>query len=231
MNRKVIFFDIDGTLLSTGGAGQAALEHAVADAFSIDAPFSGVLTSGRTDRGIVDELLSRYGVENTEDNRQRFRSAYLKRLPDTLAQSPGRLLPNVDDVLNRLHQADDCSLSILTGNYAEGAWIKLRHYQIDRYFRFGGFGDDLAERDDVARAAVKAAASALNKSIEGADTLVIGDTPADIRCARAIGAQVIAVATGAYSTEDLEAHSPDHLLADFSASDDVVSRIRELLRL
>jgi len=229
MTERVIFFDIDGTLLTSGGAGQLALERALIDEFRIEFPFEGVLTAGRTDRGITDEIFARYGVENTAQNRARFRDAYLRHLQDTLACSPGALLPRVLELLEELTTHRHLTLSLLTGNYAEGAWIKLRHYKLDRFFTFGGFGDNDADRDDVARNALTAAEKSFRRHLEGAHTLVIGDTPADIRCAKAIGARSVAVATGTYDSQSLQAHGPDHLFDDFSATAAVVSRVLELL--
>ena len=229
MSEKVIFFDIDGTLLSTGGAGQTAMERALIEEFNIDFPFEGVLTAGRTDRGITDEIFDRYGFENTLHNRDRFRMAYLKQLPQSLADAPGLLLPSVVELLETLAREQHITLSLLTGNYAEGAWIKLRHYQLDGFFEFGGFGDHNASRNDVARSAMSIASQALSRDIAGADTLVIGDTPADIHCARAIGASVIAVATGVYAKHELEPEAPDHLCEDFRDTQSVVSKILELL--
>ena len=229
MSDKVIFFDIDGTLLSTGGAGQTAMERALVQEFNIDFPFEGVLTAGRTDRGITDEIFDRYGFENTQQNRDRFRKAYLSQLPQSLADSPGLLLPNVIDLLETLANEQHITLSLLTGNYADGAWIKLRHYQLDRFFEFGGFGDHNANRNDVARSAINIASQALNRNINGTDAMVVGDTPADIKCARAIGASVVAVATGVYSTDELKPESPDHLCEDFRDTQSVVSKILDLL--
>jgi phosphoglycolate phosphatase len=229
MTQKVIFFDIDGTLLSTGGAGQKAIEMALMAEFQIEFPFEGVLTAGRTDRGIADEVLERYQHQNSQENRDRFRLAYLDRLPTTLADAPGKLLPRVAELVHELAQHDHITLSVLTGNYEAAAWIKLRHYQLEQYFTFGGFGDDEADRDEVARLALRAARHALNHPIDGAHTMVIGDTPADIRCARAIGAKAVAVATGTYDVIQLQPHSPDHLFENFSETDDVVKRILELL--
>ena len=228
MARNIIFFDIDGTLLNTGGAGQMAMERALVKDFQIDFPFEGVLTAGRTDRGITNEIFERYDVENTPKNRERFRDAYLSHLPDTLAAAPGLLLPGVIELLDQLSKADNALLSLLTGNYAKGAWIKLRHYELHDYFVSGGFGDHEADRDDVARSAL----SAINQHVGQPAPeryMVIGDTPADIRCARAIGATVVAVATGKYSPEELEPHEPDHLFDDFSNTRSSVERILELL--
>lgn len=229
MTQKVIFFDIDGTLLSSGGAGQLAMERALVEEFRIEFPFEGVLTAGRTDRGITDEVFERYQLENTPANRARFRDAYLGRLQECLTHAPGLLLPRVLELLNELVEHSHLTLSLLTGNYAEGAWIKLRHYQLDHFFQFGGFGDHDADRDDVARNALIAANEALSRQLDPVDTLVIGDTPADIRCARAIGARCIAVATGMYSREELQPHAPDHLFDDFSATDEVVTQLLSLL--
>lgn len=228
MTQKVIFFDIDGTLLSTGGAGQKALELALVDGFGIDAPFEGVLTSGRTDRGIVDELLPRYQIENSQQNRDRFRDAYLERLPETLNDAPGGLLPDVVDLLKRLSQDSRVSLAVLTGNYEDASWIKLRHFGVSDYFTYGGFGGHLAERDDVARDALKAASHALQRDLDGADTMVIGDTPADIRCARSIGARAIGVATGSYDRTTLATHSADHVFDDFTACEQVTQTLLDL---
>ncbi|MEZ6132548.1 MAG: HAD family hydrolase [Planctomycetaceae bacterium] len=229
MTDRVIFFDIDGTLLSSGGAGQLALERALVDEFRVEFPFEGVLTAGRTDRGITDEIFQRYHIDNTPENRIRFRDAYLTHLQSALECSAGRLLPGVAALLDQLTTHRHLTLSLLTGNYAEGARIKLRHYKLDHFFTFGGFGDDDADRDNVARNALTAAGSVFQRELNGAHTLVIGDTPADIRCARAIGARCIAVATGTYGSHELQPHAPDHVFEDFSATATVVSRVLELL--
>ncbi|GAB5442777.1 MAG: HAD family hydrolase [Fuerstiella sp.] len=229
MTQKVIFFDIDGTLLNTGGAGQLAMERALTGDFQIDFPFEGVLTAGRTDRGITDEIFGRYRLQNTAANRARFRDAYLSHLPATLDDAPGLLLPGVIDLLNGLRQADSAVLSLLTGNYATGARIKLQHYKLADYFVSGGFGDDHADRDDVARLALTAIAAHLEEQVEGCNTMVIGDTPADIKCARAIEAKAVAVATGRYSREELQACEPDFLFDDFSDAVDAVDRLLKLL--
>lgn len=225
MPPRIIFFDIDGTLLLTGGAGQIALEKALTDEFRINFPFEGVLTAGRTDRGITDEIFERYNFENTPDTRNRFRNAYLQRLPETLQESPGVLLPQVRELVEELAAMDNVVLSLLTGNYEEAAWIKLRHYQLDSHFSFGGFGDHHAARDDVARNALAAAVDHLGHHVNGTHAMVIGDTPADITCARAIGAKAVGVATGSYESHQLEPHEPDLLFNDFSDTNAVVQKL------
>ncbi len=214
MAQHILFFDIDGTMLSTGGAGQRAMELALTEEFRLEFPFEGVLTAGRTDRGIADEIFARYGLVDTPAERLRFMQTYLQRLPGALDALPGALLPGVRELLDQLHCTPNVYLSLLTGNYVEGAWIKLRHFGIDHYFETGGFGDDHAHRDDVARLAADNVRGFLKRDLPDGSTCVIGDTPADIRCARAINARAVAVATGMYSFAELEPHVPDHLFED-----------------
>lgn len=225
--QHVLFFDIDGTMLSTGGAGQRAMELALVEEFRIGFPFEGVLTAGRTDRGIADEIFAKYALVDTPQERERFMMSYLDRLPQCLQTLPGELLPGIPQLLNQLHCEENVHLSLLTGNYAAGAWIKLRHFGIDRFFETGGFGDNHARRDDVARVAVQTVRGHLNREVPDGTACVIGDTPADIQCARAINARAVAVATGMYSFVELQPHNPDHLFEDLS---DTATVARSLLQ-
>jgi len=225
MSQRVIFFDIDGTLLLSGGAGQKAMERALVEEFQISMPFDGVLTAGRTDFGIVTEIFDRYEIDHSDRERQRFRQAYLDRLPECLKLLPGETLPGVHALLDQLSRQSDVKLALLTGNYSKGAWIKLQHFELDHYFDFGGFGDIHADRNLVAESAHATAESELSRSIPGEQCWVVGDTPADISCARSIGASVVAVATGAYKEAVLSTHEPDHLFADFRDTTAVVSAI------
>ncbi|MCA9060195.1 MAG: haloacid dehalogenase-like hydrolase [Planctomycetaceae bacterium] len=212
---QILFFDIDGTMLSTGGAGQRAMELALTEEFRVEFPFEGVLVAGRTDRGIADEIFATHCLEDSPAQRERFMRAYLERLPTCLRTLPGALLPGVRELLELLGEAGTIELGLLTGNYVDGAWIKLRHFGIDHFFSFGGFGDIHPERDDVARTALSNASQTLQRQLSGQESAVIGDTPADIRCARAINARAIAVATGIYQRHILADHTPDHLFDDF----------------
>lgn len=222
---RVVFFDIDGTLLLSGGAGQRAMERALVEEFHIDVPFEGVFAAGRTDYGIVTEIFDRYGIEDTPAHRLRFHDAYLDQLPTCLHALPGRLLPGIREVLDHLTRQDDVVLSLLTGNYSLGAWTKLRHFDLDHYFEFGGFGDTHADRNLVAAEAHSAASVALGITLSGSRCCVVGDTPADIACGRSIGASVVAVATGAFGSHELAPFKPDHLLADFADVDEATRRI------
>ena len=223
MQSRILLFDIDGTLLSTGGAGQIAMEQALAAEFDVPMPMDNIPTAGRTDRGIENDVFSRYGIEISDANRQRFMEGYLQRLPDCLSQLDGGLLPGVPQLLQSLSQRSDVYLSLLTGNYQRGAWTKLKYFGIDGFFTEGAFGDLHADRDDLARVAMDLMSERMQRVVAGSEIIVIGDTPADIRCARAIGATVVAVATGIYSAEQLQERQPDLLLTDFRDTERVVS--------
>lgn len=211
---KVCLFDIDGTLLSSGGAGKAAIETALTQEFGV-AISTQVTYSGRTDRAIVRDLLQMHGIAYTPENWQKLRGAYLKLLPETLARHPGLVLPGISSLLTALGKRG-IHLGLLTGNIRDGARLKLSHYGLFEHFRFGGFGDLHYDRDEVAREALAAVRSQFAHTV-GLDRIwVIGDTPLDIRCARAIGVRVAAVATGWHSLEELRNEKPDLLLANFT---------------
>ncbi|NQV23484.1 MAG: haloacid dehalogenase-like hydrolase [Rhodopirellula sp.] len=211
----VCLFDIDGTLLSSGGAGQAAMEVALESTFGITAPTEGISVAGRTDRAIVTELLQFHGVEDADSNWIRFVEAYLTQLPHELTSRDGLILPGVEALLAELYRRKSLTMGLLTGNFRRGAELKLSHYQLSDYFLGGGFGDDHFDRDDVAKAALADIRGKRNLAND-AEVWVIGDTPADVKCGRAINATVVAVATGLYSMDELEACDPDFLCEDFS---------------
>ena len=225
MKPWIIFFDIDGTLLKTGGAGQAAMERALVDDFRISAPFTGVHTAGRTDRGIADEIFQRFELTDTPEERRRFMQSYLTHLPGSLATLQGAVLPGVVSLLKLLNQRSDVVLTLLTGNYAAGARIKLQHFGLAEYFQSGGFGDHHACRNEVARQAATIVCDQLKLENDPRRMIVIGDTPADVQCARAIEAKAVAVATGSYSHEELSEHSPDHLYIDFNMPQQFVADV------
>ena len=209
-------FDIDGTLLNSGGAGQAAMEAALKDLFGADNPVHGIGTAGRTDRAIVADLFDFFKIAFDEQVWESFVAAYLEELPRHLANRGGLVLPGVVEILETLHHRDDVILGLLTGNFSLGAKAKLRHFQLDRFFRFGGYGDHHHDRDDVAREALTALQNFHPDPVNLDGLWVIGDTPADVKCGRAIGAKVVAVGTGLYSMEDLQAAEADYLFEDFS---------------
>jgi len=202
------------------------MEAAMREQFGEREPIAGISYAGRTDRGIIQDIFHFYRLELSEDVRADFIATYLRHLPGELAQRPGLILPGVVELLSHLHKRSDVTLGLLTGNLLEGARLKLRYHGLDDYFDFalGAFGDEHVDRDDVARAAL----SVLSKHAPISDrwTLerlwVIGDTPADVRCARAIGAKALAVATGIYSRQELASVEPDRLVDDFEDAEAVL---------
>jgi phosphoglycolate phosphatase-like HAD superfamily hydrolase len=222
----VCLFDIDGTLISSGGAGKAALEDALADAFGIAHGIEKLSLSGRTDRAIVRDLFGMYGIADTADTRQRLVDAYLRRLPERLRSANGRILPGIAEVLRTLSGRDDVLVGLLTGNVRAGAAAKLGFFGLYDYFACGGFGDHHLDRDDVAREALAEVRQRLDGSLVAERVWVIGDTPLDVRCARAIGARAAAVATGWHTADELAAHEPDLLFDDLSDPAALLSRLQ-----
>ncbi len=231
-NRKqIVLFDIDGTLLLTGGAGQHAFVATFREEFQIADPALGVPFAGRSDRAIAQELMSINGLEPNEENWQRFLAAYLGRLGNSLEFKEGQVLPGVETLLDELAQFDHVALGLLTGNVEAGAQAKLSHYGLADWFSFGGFGDHHSNRNDIASAALSSALRHLElanndtgPSVGG--TLVIGDTIHDITCAHSIGAFAVGVATGSTSAEELADAGADLVLEDLTNTDQLLAAIQ-----
>ena len=212
----VLLFDIDGTLIRTGGAGKAAMESALCSAFGLADIRDEVPYSGRTDRAIARDLLAIHGIEPTIENQRRLHDAYLAELPRCLAEYRGKMCPGVGELLASLSRESNAALGLLTGNIRAGAERKLGHFGLWDYFGCGGFGDEHYDRDDVARMALAEARSHLGREIDPCEVWVIGDTPLDVQCARAIGANALAVATGWHSHDELHACKPDAIFHDLA---------------
>lgn len=223
----ICLFDIDGTLLNTGGAGQAAMEAALQREFGVDdVAVHGVAVAGRTDRAITADLLEFFGLPADGASIGRFLNAYLRMLPDYLKTTPGTVLPGIPDLLETLGRREDMLLGLLTGNYREGARLKLAHYGLGHHFGFGGFGDRHHDRDDVAREALGELRHRCDGQLTMEQVWVIGDTPSDVRCGRAIGAKTFAVATGVYPAEQLRAAGPDCFVPDLSDPEPLLRLLR-----
>lgn len=210
---NVCLFDIDGTLLASGGAGKAALELAFTEEFGA-ALRHHVPYSGRTDRAIMRDLFRLHDIPDTAENTARLMNGYLARLPASLAKHQGRVLPGIPALLDRLHGR--FAIGLLTGNVRAGAKVKLSHFDLYERFAFGGFGDHHFDRDDVAREAHASVHEHIGSHVAGDRIWVIGDTPLDVKCARAIGARVVAVATGQHTYEQLLETGADLVLRDLS---------------
>jgi len=209
--RRLYLFDIDGTLLSTGGSGRTAMGQAFEAVFGVTDGFKGVEFTGRSDLAIAHDAFKQASLDSGDlaDLVSRFKRAYYKQLPKLLSTSSGQLLPGVVQLLERLNAEDTATVSLGTGNFRASAWIKLRHYGIDQHFRFGGFGDRTTVRAGIIEQGIRAA----NRGDGRHDTVfVIGDTVHDIAAAKANGAVAVGVATGLPSRDELAGAEPDILL-------------------
>lgn len=212
---RLVLFDIDGTLITTGGAGEQAFARVLATQFGVPHGTAQLSFAGRTDPAIVREAFLRHGIEPSPANFERFFAAYVFFLDDCLRRRPGGPLPGVTDWLRGLRaRGPRPTLGLLTGNIRLGAEIKLRHFGLWDWFETGGFGDDQFDRNPVAVVAKRRGEALLGCPLRGEEILVVGDTPLDIACGRHIGARVLAVATGKLSVAELAAHQPDWAVPD-----------------
>ena len=212
---RLILFDIDGTLLHTGGAGVKAFRKVFATEFNATHGFEQLKFAGRTDYSLVREFFACHGIAASPENFQTFFERYVFWLDHILKESESRTCHGVLEFIKELRALPQPPvLGLLTGNIRLGAEIKLRHFDLWDVFETGAFADDHEERDQIAAIAHERGNRLLNQKLRGEEVLVIGDTPLDIRCARAIGAKVVAVATGGHSLEELQSHKPDWAAAD-----------------
>ena len=225
MSKRLYLFDIDGTLITSGGAGEASLKEAIREFCGQEIDFSTVTIAGNTDTGIARHLLSTAGLEPSETNVMGLLDCYLGHLAERIHQHQGRLLPGIIPLLDQMEERPDCLLALLTGNLLAGAEVKLSHYGVWHYFAFGAFADDHHERNELGPIAMKRALEFHGQPFPSQDIFVIGDTPRDIECGKAFGAKTVAVATGHYSRVELAAHHPDFLFDDLSDADAVLAAI------
>ena len=223
--KRLYLFDIDGTLITSGGAGETSYREAVAEVCGSVAPLEGLNFAGNTDTGLARSILSAAGKDPAGDAIVALHDTYLRILADRIHLHQGKLLPGIILLLDRLKERSDCVLALLTGNLAAGAEVKLTHYGVWHYFEFGAYADDHHERNQLGPIAAARAFEEHGKEFTPDQIYVIGDTPRDIECGKAFGAITVAVATGKYSTEELSTHSPDFLFDDLSDVDAVLRAI------
>lgn len=221
-SRRLLLFDIDGTLITSGGAGEGALMDAMKQRFGIGEDLAGITIAGATDALIARMMLEKNGLPASPENVTTLLDAYLTFLGGRLARHSGRVLPGIVRLLDRLRDRKDCVLALLTGNLVRGAEIKLSHYRVWEYFEFGAFADDHHDRNELPKFARARAVEAHGEDFPAERIFVIGDTPRDIECGKAVGARTVAIATGNYSRAELAAHHPDFLFDDLSDTDAVV---------
>ena len=219
---RLILFDIDGTLLRDGIASKIAFARALRETYNTTGPIQGFRFAGMTDPECVSSIMRLAGVEDSVIYQRR--EECLRRYVELLAtemreHQDGHLFPGVRELLERLNKLDQVLVGLLTGNVLRGAELKLKRWNLEPYFRFGAFGDDHEDRSVLAQIALEKARTLSGQTFTGAETTVIGDTPKDVACARAIGARAVAVATGSVGRVELEAAGPDVLLDSFENHD------------
>ena len=212
---RLVLFDIDGTLVHTGKAGIKAFSKVFATEFGAHDGIERIKFAGRTDTNLVREFFGFHAIPATPENFSRFFDRYVFWLDHILADSHTEECPGVRQFIRDLRALPEPPvIGLLTGNVRLGAEIKLRHFGLWNEFATGGFADDHEERDQIAHAAKRRAGRVMKRELRGEEILVIGDTPFDIRCGRAIGAKVLAVATGGATLDELKNHKPDWAVED-----------------
>ncbi|MSU69950.1 MAG: HAD family hydrolase [Opitutaceae bacterium] len=214
MGPTLLLWDIDGTLINSGGAGMRALRAALPKVFGVSGSLDGIEFAGRTDRWIMRRIFAKFGVPATEENFTRYAEGYVAALPLELANPAARVLPGVQALLDAAATRKNLTLGLLTGNIRRGAEAKLGFHGLWTYFAFGAFADDSELRNELGPHAVRRAREHAGQEFLPGRIWVIGDTPYDIDCGRSIGANTLAVTTGHFTAEQLSAHQPTALLAD-----------------
>jgi phosphoglycolate phosphatase len=216
---KLVLFDIDGTLVLTGGAGVRAMTRACDEIVGSSNALHAVAVAGRTDWIILSDALERMGRDLDAQLFAALRDRYVTHLREEI-QVPGHgvkaVMPGIQALLDHLQARDGVYLGLLTGNFEAGARIKLEYFDLWRYFQCGAFGDDAADRNALVPFAVSRARECGVPDLAPHDILVVGDTPHDIACARAVGATPVAVATGMFTTEQLRDSGAGIVFRDLS---------------
>lgn len=223
MRPTILLFDVDGTLITTGGAARRAIERAFADRYgrrdALAFPFDGM-----TDRAIVRTALARIGVEPAETEIDDFLAVYLGHLEEELERSTTcRIHAGMERAVGEASEREGYAVGLGTGNVREGARLKLERVSFFTPFRFGGFGCDHEDRAELIRIGAERGAAHLNVPLPECRVVVIGDTPRDVAAARAIWAESIGVATGSFSVQDLLACGATYAFEDFAREEAVAA--------
>jgi phosphoglycolate phosphatase-like HAD superfamily hydrolase len=222
---QLILFDIDGTLIYTGGAGGRAMSRAFGEVCCVDDGFAGIPMPGRTDPVILADAFARLPLPPDSRLAERFQQTYLRCLTDELADLPAAagVLPGVFDLLRALEKRPDTTIALLTGNYAAAARLKLARFGLWQHFAAGAFGEDAADRPGLVDVAIARATAHGMPPVAAADVVVIGDTPLDVSCGKANGNRTVAVATGNYGVDELQDTGADAVVRDLSDAGHVLA--------
>ena len=216
--KKLLLFDIDGTILNTGGAGKRAMIQAFEEVFGVPDGFHGIHMSGKTDHLILRQALEQAGLSPDQKKLDAFKNRYFELLAVEIEKPNAfkKLMPGILELIRHLHQEPDVELGLLTGNWRRGAELKLGHFGLWNYFSVGAFGDDSEDRNQLLPFALKRFAERYGEPLPIQNVYVIGDTPRDVQSARPYGARTVAIATGTYSLKALQAEKPDFLFQDLN---------------
>lgn len=226
----LVLFDIDGTLLWPNGAGALAMKRSLIEVYGTAGTLDQIYMAGMTDRIIIQKALTGGGLspEEIQEHWEAFTRAMARHMTGTVVERGVRACPGVPALLDALAALAGVLLGLVTGNLAHTAPIKLRAAGIDPdLFRVGGYGSDDADRNKLPSIAAQRAETLTGRRFSGSSIVVVGDTPADVACGRAVGARTVAVGTGVPPVEALRAANPDALLADFS---DLERALRAILQ-
>lgn len=221
----LVLFDVDGTLILTGGAGIRSFQRTFRELFGLDVVTDGIRFHGRTDPEIVEDISAAgLGRLPTAAEIRAICSRYVSYLEEEVRHSPGyRIMPGLPALLETLAGRAEVRLGLATGNLEDAARIKLDRADLNRYFSFGGFGSDAKDRAMLIRKAIERGTALEDPSRRDIKAIVIGDTDLDITAGRAAGAVTVAVATGGDSWETLQQASPDCLLEDLSRPEEFLA--------
>jgi phosphoglycolate phosphatase len=225
MQKRLLLFDIDGTLINSGGAGIYALKQALVERHGIEDNLENIEIAGMTDSGIVISILKKHKIPETRENVTAFLDSYVHFLSLELPRRKGNLLPGVLELLEKLKSRKHIVLALLTGNVSRGAQLKLGHYGVWHFFEFGAFADDHHDRNRLGPFAQARAKEKHGHEFAADEIDIIGDTPRDIACGKALGARTIAVSTGTWSRKELAEHHPDFLIDDLSDVDRLIDKL------
>lgn len=214
---RAVLFDIDGTLLVTGGAGAVAWQRAFEELHGVEADIAEHTDAGMTDPEIAAIVFREViGREGTQEERSKAIGCYLKHLPDVVAESAGyRVMPGIEKLLERLID-DGLLLGLVTGNIEAAAHIKLARAHLNRFFSFGGYGSDSADRTEVTKMALQRGALVSGGTLQDGACIAVGDTPRDVKAGHGAGIKVVGVATGSYATDQLKQAGADWAIAQVS---------------
>ena len=220
--KHLLLWDIDGTLIASGGAGMRALQAALRTVFGIDGSLADIDFAGRTDTWIMREVFRKFGLAVTAENFSRYFEGYVSALPAELNNPHARILPGVRQVLEAAAAHGGVAQGLLTGNMRRGAQLKLAHHGLWEFFGFGAFADDSEHRNELGPHAIRRALARHGVDFTPDQIWVIGDTPHDIACGKMIGARTLAVGTGGATLEELRAHEPTVALETLSDTQTVL---------